>query len=159
MSLRRMKRPRPAAALVIVALFLVAAGGAEAQRRYLHDRYRGSSPDARLYNLATGLQHQRIGVIGYQYPFFGPHLDNVVSYVGTYLPNHYFAAPTNCVSWRRTLAAGRYNDVVIQPDGILPTSTATFVSWTRSLPGAREILDDSAGAMFALPQTISTFGC
>ncbi len=160
LAVRRTDATVLTAAAAVAGLIVVGGVGYAAQRHYLGHRYGDRTPTGLLYGSANRLQHQRIGVIGpLQYPFFGPKLDNIVTAVGHYEGRHYFAPATTCTQLRQDLAAGRYQFVVIEPDGIVPTTADTYASWVGSLPGARPLVQTAAGSMVALPAAITAVGC
>jgi hypothetical protein len=142
----RALRPRLSLALVataIPALLLVVGGAAFAvQRHYFNRRY--VSGDAtnpglgQLYRWAQGLSHARIALYGTveQYPLYGARDTNVVSYLGESAHDGGFRPISSCQRWRSTLAAGRYQWVVITP---APTPGRPL-SWTQSDPALRLVL-------------------
>jgi hypothetical protein len=153
--------PRIATRLAAVgaALLLVAgiAVGERVQDRYLRHRYEdtggprveGALRDAPLraaWQWARGLHGARIGLVGteLQYPLFGNDLSNRVRYVHASRDSGRAIAPVaTCAAWRDALRRLRLDYVVITPVRFpfrRREAQPAELGWTRSLPGAREIL-------------------
>lgn len=149
----RTLRPRwSLAAVVPIVAGLTLASGAVAfvvQRHYFDRRYlEGDSKDRGLglvYRWAQGVAHSRIALYGtvLQYPLYGARDTNYVGYLGEAAPHGGFRPIRTCKVWRETLAAGRYQYVVVLTPG--PTAPVP-TSWTRADPAMRLILHPEAGA-------------
>jgi hypothetical protein len=153
---------------VLVVVFVGA--GFAAQRRYLDKRYHdvsalpfASAPPGTVrmvYRLAPVLDHRRIGVagFGFQYPLFGPHLDNDVRYVGRRGPRGEFSPAVNCRQWRQLVNEGHYDYLVLSPDargGHEPRELA----WTERDPAAERVAHDAPATAFRLHGPLDPNSC
>jgi hypothetical protein len=147
------------AVVAIAALVAVANAGAYVQRHYLQKRYAGLDARDLLYIQANAFHDQRIGIAGFPivYPFYGPDLDNRVKYLGVYAPDHSFGPPSTCPAWRRLLARGRYDLVVIEPQPL--ENTSRLIDWTISIPHSGLLLANGSGTTVRLPAQITDAGC
>lgn len=119
-----------------IAAFVVAgvAAGLPVSDSYVAHRYTADGP---IYRWAHNIRGARIGTVAFaeQYPLFGLHLDDEVSYAGTASVNHSILVAANCGEWRRQLAQGRYDFVVIG-DNDWTSAPIPQLAWTESDPGA-----------------------
>ncbi len=170
-GLRRIRPPGPVrvAAALACALAVLAAGFALADR-YGDHRYTAASVTNSVYPRATfdwarTVSHARIGLSGMflQYPLYGDDLTNRVQYVGLEGPDGAFAAPRGCRAWRRALAEGGYQYVVVAPAGYpaaVVNSDPPEARWT-SAGGAASVLrrDPRHLTLFALHGRPDPAGC
>lgn len=159
--------PRPAAlAGAALAALVLVAGGHGAVSQYERQAYTTTllpytswqafalQP---VYTWARELEDARIALGGtsvgfFQYPLHGRELENRVQYVGERGRHGSYEPVESCAEWRRALAAGDYDYVVAGPDidpwnPFAPTP-AQEVEWTRTDPGARELVA-ADGRVFA----------
>jgi hypothetical protein len=137
---RRLTQPVPTVRLVAaigVAALVAGVGAFALQRHYFHRRYLVGStarPLSDLYRWAQGVSNARIAVYGSveQYPLYGARDTNRVTYLGQHLGNGGFAPIRSCSLWRRTLAAGHYQYVVLSPGPTPPVP----LEWTQGIRGA-----------------------
>ncbi|HET6963613.1 MAG TPA: hypothetical protein VFH58_02505 [Acidimicrobiales bacterium] len=143
---------------------VVAAAALPVADRYQAHRYAAAGP---VYSWARSIRNARIGTVAFaeQYPLFGPRLDNRVSYVGTAGAHHSLVLATSCRQWRRQLAGGRYDFVVIG-DNDWTAAPIPQLAWTRSDPAARTVVVTATGGagpggtVFRLaPGAGTTAGC
>lgn len=151
-SVRRLRHKEsvvlPATALSV--LLLITGGVAfAAQRHYFNRRYlEGYSEDqglGQVYRWAQGVAQARIALYGtvLQYPLYGARDTNYVGYLGEALPSGGYRPIRSCQTWRTTLAAGRYQWVVI----VLPGPTVSVpIAWTEADPAIKLVLHPEAGA-------------
>jgi hypothetical protein len=138
----------PAIAIPVVLLLM---GGVTfaAQRHYFNRRYlRGDSKHrglGQIYRWAQGVADARIALYGtvLQYPLYGARDTNYVGYLGEAVQGSGYRPILSCQTWRTTIAAGRYQWVVIVLPG--PTVSAP-IAWTEGDPAMRLVLHPEAGA-------------
>ena len=147
-------RPRAAVGVGLsVALVIVAAAGWGVASSYGDRRYADAPPFPRIYRWAQSVQHARIGIVGFveQYPLYGSHDSNVVSYVGASEPHRGFAAITGCRQWREAVDRGRYGWLVVAASGFeypLSLTIAPEAAWTRSSPAASAAISEHPTGSF-----------
>lgn len=141
------------------AIVLTVAVGALVQHSYLHHRYRGASPEERLFALVGSFEHQRIGVTGHglEYPFFGPDYANTVNYVGVSAPSRAFDLPTTCPALMAALARLHDDIVVVEPLAV--EHTDRVLRWMTAIPGIEMTFSNAAGTVFELPRAIPPRSC
>ena len=163
------RRSRWPAAAALIAVVVVA--GFPVARQYLRDRYARLGPTLPRASIwARHLEHERIGIVGYllQYPLYGPNTSNRVVWLGHRGAHGAFSPIRNCRAWRAAIDAGRYRYVVTapmssvvlaNPHAVLPEPREA--GWTRSGPGAHQILRDAATrtTVFRIDTTLGTAGC
>lgn len=124
-------------------LVTLALAGLPVGNSYLARRYADSG---QIYEWARNLRGSKIGITAFaeQYPLFGLHLQNQVSYVGTVGANGSLLSASTCAQWRKQLSQGGYDYVVI---GNNDWSLAPIPQrlWTLSDPAAK--------LLFASPQS------
>jgi hypothetical protein len=144
---------RPTAALL--AGTLLAVGGTwgwQVQADELADRYEPASAGRfAAYRWFEHVHDARIAVGGFadDYPLVGESLDNVVQYVGIAEPHGGWRPARSCVEWRRALAAGGYDYVVLSRARVrqgVPRETG----WTESDAGARLVFRQDVTSVFSL---------
>jgi hypothetical protein len=99
------------------------------------------------------LRHARIAIAGFdtQYPLYGSNWSNYVQYVGTLEPHGGFTVSRSCRAWRRNLARGRFDYVVIQRELLLDYPVAVpELSWTTTDPGARKVFESGGATVVRL---------
>ena len=140
---------------VIVALVL---GGLAARRYVTNQRYaRATSPRDQL--IALGRNRSGTTAVAGQpllASFYGPQLRGRVVYVAQVRARHEVVPPPDCGFFRDEVRAAHADLVVVlrTADGTpLPSE-----DWARSIPGARVVLANSAGAAYSLPAGV-TGGC
>jgi hypothetical protein len=155
---RRLRLPRRPLAATAVVVALVAAGWG-VTRAYLDGRY-----DSGPYAWARDLHGVRIAVAGStkQYELYGRDLSNRVQYLGRRGPHAAFGPIETCLEWRRALAAGRYQYVVVTPPELLEQfarSGAREERWTASDPHARLLVRRGHLRVFRLVAPATPAGC
>ena len=143
----------------VVAIGALGAGWWE-QRHYLERRYENLSPQLKLADAvrwARDLRDAKVAVSGIrgvfnQFPFYGTDLSNEVQWLGTEGPDGAYERIPTCAEWRQALADGGYTHVVTTYDPFNPgTLTDTKEAlWTRTDPGAKQILRDGPVSVFEL---------
>ena len=143
----------------VVAIGALGAGWWE-QRHYLERRYENLSPQLKLADAARwarDLRDAKVAVAGIrgvfnQFPFYGTDLSNEVQWLGTEGPDGAYERIPTCAEWRQALADGGYTHVVTTYDPFDPgTLTDTKEAlWTRTDPGAKQILRDGPVSVFEL---------
>lgn len=150
---------RLGAALAVVAVLALAAGGYPAQKQYLRDRYQSSAnPQEALYASLQEKSGVRIGVVGTAlYPFLGPTFTNTVDYIGEAGPDHAFLDYSGCDAWRAAVVAGNFAYVVIElTPGQAPPPA---LGWAQTDPSAAPLLTDEAGSVFAVGPDFGSASC
>ncbi len=124
-ALARVPRGAVASAALVGLASVLVVGGYPLQETYLRHRYTSSPPMPNVYRWARDQKHQRIAVWGteLQYPLYGTALTNYVQYLGRTSSAGWFTVPTTCREWRRALAAGGYDYVLIAPNVFLQDRT------------------------------------
>jgi hypothetical protein len=147
------KGTRPLLASLTCVLVLVAAtAGWAVQRSYLEHRYANVKHDvpyasaprtelAALYGWVRNVSHARIALagLGISYPLLGSDLSNEVQYIGHRGPHGEFSDVRSCPEWRRLLAAGHYDFVVVSANNAKAGEPAA-ASWTRSDAAAATVV-------------------
>lgn len=156
-------RPFLRAVAGVTLLMMLVVAGLPVADSYLTHRYTAEGP---IYHWARNLEGAKIGTIGFadQYPLFGLHLDNQVSYVGTVGAHGSFLLATSCAQWREDLSRGGYDYVVIGDNdwSLAPIPERT---WTQSDPAARLVIATKSsagprGVVFRIVRGIdTTAGC
>lgn len=156
---RRVPSHLVTAAVGILALLILANGGASLQHHYLEDRYAASTVRDKFFALGSQVSGARIGIVGQplQYPFTGPRLSNTVQYVGVEAPDHSYGAPTTCRGWTKALRSGRYQYLVFETPTREPIDR--LVGWTSSIPGARVIGANAIGYVVSMPADVASINC
>ena len=145
-------RPSPrvlgVAALSLFVLAVVAAPAVS--RRYLETRY--ASSEAFGGRWARDIEDARIAVAGFftQYELYGSDVSNHVQYVGRVGDDGSFHDIVTCDAWRAAVAGGNYDYVVVAPPFIGQTVAPPQAAWTRTDPGAVEVLRQGGLAIFEL---------
>jgi hypothetical protein len=149
--LARTVRPRVSPALIVTTMpcLLLATGAATfaVQRHYFDRRYvsgdSGNPGLGELYRWAQGIAPARIALYGTveQYPLYGGRDTNIVHYLGEPTPDGGFRPIESCQRWRSTLAAGKYQWLVITP---APTR-ALPLAWTQSDPSLHLAIQPGPG--------------
>jgi hypothetical protein len=172
-GVRRDRRPAFGAA---IAVFLVAATGWWwLQRSYLRDRYEQprtaalvhagvSGPESGpAWAWAQGLPPTRIGITGdlLQYPYTGRALATRVRYIGVKLDDGGFRDARTCREWRRAVAAGGFEYVVVSPQVFVATrrDVDRAERWTTTVPGTSKVFDDQDIKVFRLTRTPDPDAC
>jgi hypothetical protein len=156
---RHARRSRVATTAALVTVVVVAAG-AVLQHHYRADRY-GTAVSARasLYSeVARDPAQHRVGVVGlaHEYPFYGATFSNVVNYVGVTDADGAYGAPRTCQGLVTVLAEQRDDRIVVEPLAL--EHTAQIETWLQAL-GARAVISNPQGAVYALPATLSVTNC
>ncbi len=152
LALRRTGRGgRPAGAIVLATLILVASGFA-LEQFYLRNRYLHASSGI-LLSWARQISNARIAVAGpltqLQYGLYGGDLTNYVQYVAQSEPHDGRGLITTCAHWRQALDRGRFQYVVTSNGIVSERQRAfdppqNFTLWTGTDPAAtlirREVL-------------------
>ena len=135
------------------ALTVAAVGGWSVQERYLRTRY--ATYDEFASSWARGVDGARIGFAGFftHYGLYGLRATNYVQYVGRVRDDGSFTDVADCEEWRRALAEGNYDFVVVAPAFVTLTEQPEQAEWTRSDPAAEEILRRDAVSVFELRET------
>ncbi len=143
---------RPRAALALSAVVCIAiAGGAILNHRYQARRY--AAGDALYTWVQHNLRHARIAIAGLdrQYPLYGSDWSNYVQYVGGVQPHGGFTVAPDCRAWEASLAAGRFNYVVIRDDLTWPyVHGVPELGWTELTPGARLVFEGAGATILHL---------
>jgi hypothetical protein len=117
----------------------------------------GYRSDMAAYRWARPRSHRRIAVDGSAvYGLYGADLSNTVEVVLRRLGRGDTVAIDDCRSWRRALASGRYDDVVIFSSDFGPPDS---LAWTRTITGIRSVTRDDRSEVFRLPSRITPAGC
>ena len=150
-----------ATTVLLAATVTVAAVGAGAllQHHYLRTRYAADTDQSRLFRAVGGLTDTRIGVAGhgYAYPFYGKNFDNTVNYVGISQPSHAYDGPMTCAALLGVLTRLHDDYVVVEP---LPIEhTERIDTWILAIPGVDRVFSNSAGTVYAMPETIPATSC
>lgn len=152
--------PLRATLLGAASITLIVAAGAPLADHYVERRYaHPTTPALELVAFGRTVDGGRTGVTGLplQYSFFGPHLEGDVSYVAEIQRSHEIRIPTTCRSWRAALDAGGYSRVALIR--FRPEEPPAPEAWTKSIRGARLLVANSRGAIYALPSVIDASGC
>ncbi|MFA5785915.1 MAG: hypothetical protein WDA71_02865 [Actinomycetota bacterium] len=146
----------------LIALPLIAVAGWPVQVRNDAARYARRDPGLdSAYAWARGVHDARIGIAGFweQYPLYGLDLSNRVEYVGRKIAHGGFEDLPDCPAWQGALRRGGYRYVVIsvafESDRVEPPQAA----WTRTYPGASELLRSRLTTIFQLPSGGTGTGC
>jgi hypothetical protein len=146
-------------AVTVPAMVGLAIVGYAIDRSYLRRRYTTPNGYAAflqpLYTWAGSVSHTSIALWGTtrQYPLYGRLDSNRVVYLGRPRPDHGFAPPTGCLSWRRAVDAARAKFLAITAvDSSSPGSPVDFgtliaVEWTQHDPHARVVLRAAPGVV------------
>lgn len=140
--------PLRAVGVGLAALALVA--GLPLERWSSDRRYRtveAELPAGGLYPWAQDLDGADIALVGdfFQYPFYGPTLDNRVQVVGRPGPRGAFRPIRTCDAWAAAITGRDY--VVIAPPVFLgPPAVERELEWTRAT-GAAEVVGAPGGAV------------
>jgi hypothetical protein len=160
--------------LGVAALALAGVGGWFLQRHDTRDRYAAARPPGETFSeadpgilrvdaWASRVRDARFAVAGYveTYPLFGVDLSNRVDYLEDLDRFHRQKRIRSCAEWRRRLRRGRYRYVVAAPTGypLSPPDRRPEADWTRSIPGALELLRAGQLEVFELPRSIAAAGC
>lgn len=138
---RAVKRGHLAAALCGAVIVVVGAGFV-AQRHYFHERYEvgvhGSPALAAVYAWGQHVSHARIALYGSveQYPLYGAHDTNAVTYLGRPTPDGGYAPIDTCGAWQAALRHGRFGYLVLSP---APTAQVP-PAWSAADPDLRLVL-------------------
>ena len=140
------------ASLMCVLVLVAATTGWAVQRSYLKHRYANVKHDvpyasapgtelAALYAWVRHVSHARIALagLGISYPLVGSDLSNEVQYIGHRGPHGEFSEVRSCPEWRRLLAAGHYDFVVVSANNSKAGEPAA-ASWTRSDAAAATVV-------------------
>jgi len=148
-----------AAIAAVVALGALGAGWWE-QRHYLERRYENLSPQLKLADSvrwARDLRDAKVAVAGIrgvfnQFPFYGTDLSNEVQWLGVEGPDGAYERIPTCEQWRQELADGGYTHVVTTYDPFNPGSLTDTKEglWTRTDPGAKQVMRDGPVSVFEL---------
>lgn len=137
------------ALLVAVVAGGSAIAGSSGLERY--EGYEGPAPDVvALWRTAERLSDRRIGIVGAPLlsPYTGSNLANRVEYVGLPQGRGLSQPPRTCNELRRSVAAARYDIVVVQRDIFdLTPGPQQHVGCLTSSPGAELLFADTAGAI------------
>jgi hypothetical protein len=160
---------RPAFGVAVAVLLVAATGGWWLQRSYLRDRYEqprtaaflssdaNDPPSGPAWAWAQGLAPTRIGIAGdlLQYPYTGRALATRVRYIGVKLHDGGFRDARTCREWRRAVAAGRFEYVVLSPKVFVAdrSDVDRAEQWTTTVPGTRKVFDDHHTEVFRLTRT------
>lgn len=103
-----------------VAIGLAVALLWPAQRSLADHRYRQTPREiavSAIFPWTRTITGSRIAIAGdfFQFPYYGPRLDNHVQYVGVPGPHGAFLKAKTCRQWRTELNKGRYDYVVVSP--------------------------------------------
>jgi hypothetical protein len=132
----------------IVAVLVVVAAGAMAQRHYFHRRYlvgrQALGGISAIYRWAQPIAHARIALYGTveQYPLYGATDTNVVDYLGQPAADGGYEPIITCRRWQASLEAGRYQYLVLTSGPTAPIP----LSWSRLDPSLTAILHPAADA-------------
>jgi hypothetical protein len=162
----------------LATALLLAALGYPVQRTYARHRYLAAlmppsaNPGFRsgdqwqpIQDWARRQRDRKIGIAGPsaafgQYIFYGDDLSNQVRYIGQPGPHGSYTPIDNCQGWRWAVGAGGFDYVVITPDPqIGPTSEAQETFWTRTDPGAREVIAAPPAAVFRIDRRLDPQAC
>jgi hypothetical protein len=155
---------RPVAVGAVAVVAALAAVG-HVQHSHRDDRYRGAPvalPVSVLYPWAQDVRDARIAVAGdlFQLPFYGPDLSNHVQFVGVPGPHGGFLAATSCEVWRRHLASGHYDFVVIAPTAFASQDEPQPEQvWLETDPDAVLVAGKGAARAYRLDGPIEPSGC
>jgi hypothetical protein len=152
---RRVPPSRVAAAGAIACVVLLVASYA-VQRHYVRHRY-AADP---AYAWARDISDARIAITGLrlQSPYYGASMSNYVQYVGTRSGRAGFGPAANCPEWRRDLASGRYDYLVVESSA--PGEPVTDEpQWAASLPGTRVVVRTNRTTVYALDGPVTDAGC
>lgn len=157
------RRPTVAAALALVVLALL--GGYAIQQRYLQSRYRAAAyrtggADRAAFAWAQDLRGVRIGMAGFfvNYPLYGSDLSNRVAYVGDLRSDGAFTDYTRCADWRAAVNEGGYEYIVTMPP-FPDRAEPPAAGWTRSDPGATEVLRRGRVSVFRTDGSLDPHRC
>jgi hypothetical protein len=127
-----------------VAAVLV-GGGWLVSGFYEKHRYVNTGPMPRIFAWARSVHRARIALVGAvaQYPLLGSDASNFVQFLGRRAPNGGYEPFSNATQWQSALHSGHYGWVVVASDSFpFSTQAAPQLAWTRSIPGAREVISD-----------------
>jgi 4-amino-4-deoxy-L-arabinose transferase-like glycosyltransferase len=158
---RRVGRSRVSVAAAIVATVAIAW---PVQRVVADNRYQPlrDVPLSDAFAWAQEVTGSRIALSGdlRQYPFYGPRLDNHVQLVSFARPDGTFREPASCPSWRRALAEGAYDYVVIVPPSFgTNAGRDTEERWLAGDPGATPVSRTDAARIWRLRGPLDPAGC
>jgi len=144
-------RRRLAYGAAAVVLLIGAAAGHRVQQRYLDRRYAvGGTAVPEVDAWARSVHGARIAAAGYfqQYPLYGLDLSNHVQWIGTIGTDGSFERTQSCAEFRREVANGGYDYVVVAD----PRSTDAPIEavWISTDSGAREVLHTAHAAVFRI---------
>lgn len=137
---------KPRAGVVVAALLAAILCGQLVQSSYLDKRY--ANPDFTTPGLnqafawAQNVDGESIATNATrQYPFFGRHLDNDVQFIGVHEKHAGFVEPESCEVFRRRVADGDYDYVIVTLDRPSPNREFPRESgWIANDPAVTEIL-------------------
>ena len=107
----------------------------------------------------------RIAVVGgkpgfKQYIFYGDDLSNRVQYVAAHGPHGAYRPIGDCEQWYAALNDGDYDYLVAGPDQRTQSKPPVEAQWTRSDPGAEEVLrTDDLISVFRLGDDLDPSSC
>jgi hypothetical protein len=108
------QRRLTAAVLVVLALPVLFVVG----RGYERDRYTSTAhPESVAFSWADTVHGAHLGLSGVMqaYPFVGTDITNRVDHIGLHDADRVFVVPPTCAEWRRAVARGGYDYVVLGP--------------------------------------------
>jgi hypothetical protein len=148
--------------LVPSAVVLALVGGLavlKVERHFDEDSYRAGSARDTLYAAVREESGQRVGIVGFpmQFPFFGRRLLNEVTYLGRTGETHAYSDFDSCAGLLAEVARQKVTRVVVQPYENRETPDAD--SWLRRDPHVRELIANSAGAVFAVEPGVDPSSC
>lgn len=154
----RAEMRRAAPVLAGCAALLVVAG-LPVQHAYLESRYRvEGNARQELFAAVQDVRGAAIAVVGFplQYPFFGPDLENTVSYLGRLGDDGGFTDHPDC---RSLLEATRGLDYVVVERQFPVSPLSPARDWMRADPAVREVFSGEAGSVFALDRPADPSRC
>jgi hypothetical protein len=151
---RPIRRSRAAVLFGLVAIVAAAALmiGYPIQRRYFRDRYRrGGIVQPQLAAWASHTHGYRIGIVGitYQYPLFGPFLDNDVDYLGERVGSGGFRSLRTCSGLIQAITKRKY-DYVVAGHFKSGVESAPEESWLSANPAFQHVITDGDVKVFRL---------
>lgn len=141
-------------AVVAVAATLGIGAGWVGQRQFLETRYRHPPAGSAISAAdvwAQDISQAHIALAGQAlYPLYGADLSNRVDSPRLLLERGDSAGITRCTQWRRALADGGFDHVVIHA-GALSYGMPREVVWTLLIPGTTPVVSDEVSWVFRLP--------
>lgn len=145
--------PRTVSVVALGVLVIVLGAGFAAARHYLAHRYRYTSARLaatdprrralkRTFTLAQSWHGERVGIAGMdlQYPLYGADLSDVVAPLGVRTAHGGLRAPDSCAEWRRSVATGRFDILVVAPADSAQTTAPPEAGWLRTDPAVHPLL-------------------